>query len=116
MAEASGRGQFRGVEAPIHYLNTMPFTAPGWRKRKPGDWAGVEGLWKRAISFMDYRDLVVYNVSIRPSVYYSVLDLLYYLSFSVRRAAWARRPTQRQHLPRPRFRGSIPPTTRPTHH
>jgi hypothetical protein len=27
------------------------------------DWAGVQGLWLRAISFMDYRDLQDYNVS-----------------------------------------------------
>lgn len=66
MAEASGRGQFQGVNAPIHFINTMPFTAPGWKNRKTGDWAGVEGLWKRAISFMDYRDLVVYNVRAQP--------------------------------------------------
>lgn len=27
------------------------------------DWAGVQGVWLRAISFMDYRDLHEYNVS-----------------------------------------------------
>jgi len=29
--------------------------------RKPRDWAGVEGKWRRIVCFMDYRDLYEYN-------------------------------------------------------
>lgn len=32
---------------------------------KMNDWAGVQGVWMRAVSFMDYRDLHEYNVCIR---------------------------------------------------
>jgi hypothetical protein len=32
-----------------------PLSAPGIIKRSPLDWAGVEGLWLRIVSFVDYR-------------------------------------------------------------
>ncbi|CCA66842.1 hypothetical protein PIIN_00604 [Serendipita indica DSM 11827] len=32
-------------------------------KTKYNDWAGVEGVWMRTVSFMDYRDLHAYNWS-----------------------------------------------------
>lgn len=31
------------------------------------DWAGVQGVWIRAVSFMDYRDLHAYNVCMNSS-------------------------------------------------
>ncbi|KAG8820198.1 hypothetical protein FRC17_010230 [Serendipita sp. 399] len=37
----------------------------GEEVREWNDWAGIQGVWCRAISFMDYRDLHSYNVSSR---------------------------------------------------
>lgn len=37
--------------------STRPYSAPNVRNRKPWDWAGVEGKWRRVVCFMDYRDL-----------------------------------------------------------
>lgn len=34
-----------------------PYTAPGVDQRKPWDWAGVEGKWRRVVCFMDYRSV-----------------------------------------------------------
>lgn len=56
------RGRFEDLDAPVEYVSTRPYSSPNWDGRPPGDWAGVEGIWKRVISFMDYRDLVIYNV------------------------------------------------------
>jgi hypothetical protein len=38
-----------GIEA------TRPYSAPAVDMRKPWDWAGVEGKWRRVVCFMDYR-------------------------------------------------------------
>jgi len=62
MEEFIARGRFDDLAAPSGYEKTAPYSAPGWNNRASGDWAGVEGTWKRVISFMDYRDLVIYNV------------------------------------------------------
>ena len=35
--------------------STRALSAPGIEKRKPWDWAGVEGKWRRVVCFMDYR-------------------------------------------------------------
>lgn len=35
--------------------SVRPYSAPGMDKRKPWDWAGVEGKWRRVVCFMDYR-------------------------------------------------------------
>ena len=35
--------------------STRPYSAPNTKNRKPKDWAGVEGLWRRVVCFMDYR-------------------------------------------------------------
>jgi hypothetical protein len=40
------------------------------------DWAGVQGVWLRAISFMDYRDLQEYNVGHLPHIFDPYYDLL----------------------------------------
>ena len=37
--------------------STRPYSAPNVQNRKPWDWAGVEGKWRRVVCFMDYRDL-----------------------------------------------------------
>ncbi|KAJ3556319.1 hypothetical protein NM688_g2093 [Phlebia brevispora] len=43
---------------------TRLYSAPGsTRSRDPRDWAGVEGLWRRVVCFMDYRDLFAFNFS-----------------------------------------------------
>ncbi|KAI0803010.1 hypothetical protein BC629DRAFT_1591110 [Irpex lacteus] len=42
---------------------TRPLSAPGYHseKRNTRDWAGVEGVWRRVVCFMDYRDLFSFN-------------------------------------------------------
>ncbi|EKM60751.1 uncharacterized protein PHACADRAFT_82296 [Phanerochaete carnosa HHB-10118-sp] len=37
--------------------STRPYSAPDADKRKPWDWAGVEGKWRRVVCFMDYRSV-----------------------------------------------------------
>ncbi len=42
---------------------TRAYSAPRIPDQKPDDWAGVEGVWRRYISFMDYRyGATVYSV------------------------------------------------------
>lgn len=41
----------RGLEA------TRAYSAPESDSRADNDWAGVEGVWRRYVCFMDYRDL-----------------------------------------------------------
>jgi hypothetical protein len=36
---------------------TRAHSAPGEVDRAPDDWAGIEGVWRRYVCFMDYRDL-----------------------------------------------------------
>ncbi|GJE87834.1 F-box protein [Phanerochaete sordida] len=43
--------------------SVRPYSAPDAEKRKPWDWAGVEGKWRRVVCFMDYRDLFTFNFS-----------------------------------------------------
>ncbi|KAJ3490133.1 hypothetical protein NLI96_g1617 [Meripilus lineatus] len=42
---------------------TRAHTAPVNPERDPKDWAGIGGLWRRYISFMDYRELFAFNSS-----------------------------------------------------
>ncbi|KAJ3490148.1 hypothetical protein NLI96_g1618 [Meripilus lineatus] len=42
---------------------TRAHTAPVNPERDPKDWAGIGGLWRRYISFMDYRELFAFNYS-----------------------------------------------------
>ncbi|CAL1696171.1 unnamed protein product [Somion occarium] len=42
---------------------TRAYSAPRSSERKPHDWAGAEGTWRRFISFMDYRELFAFNYS-----------------------------------------------------
>ncbi|KIJ68795.1 hypothetical protein HYDPIDRAFT_37230 [Hydnomerulius pinastri MD-312] len=42
---------------------TRANSAPDATTRAPHDWAGVEGSWRRYVSFMDYRDLFAFNFS-----------------------------------------------------
>ncbi|KAH0838636.1 hypothetical protein J3R83DRAFT_6959 [Lanmaoa asiatica] len=54
-----------------HFLDTKPpcgleatraYSAPQATTLASHDWAGVEGNWRRLVSFMDYRDLFAFNV------------------------------------------------------
>lgn len=45
------------------------YSAPGTCPSKVDDWAGVEGTWRRYVSFMDYRDLYAFNFS--PTSFHS---------------------------------------------
>ncbi|KAG1749639.1 uncharacterized protein EDB91DRAFT_1108816 [Suillus paluster] len=40
---------------------TRAYSAPGTTARATGDWAGVEGHWRRYVCFMDIRDLFALN-------------------------------------------------------
>ncbi|KZT67601.1 hypothetical protein DAEQUDRAFT_766968 [Daedalea quercina L-15889] len=40
---------------------TQAYSAPFAHDRKPHDWAGVAGTWRRFVCFMDYRDLFAFN-------------------------------------------------------
>ncbi|KAG2160139.1 uncharacterized protein EDB93DRAFT_1244879 [Suillus bovinus] len=40
---------------------TRAYSAPGTTGLATGDWAGVEGHWRRYVCFMDYRDLFAFN-------------------------------------------------------
>ena len=51
-------------EVPNHWEEVWPtwglestraYSAPHVRNRNPNDWAGVEGVWRRVVCFMDYR-------------------------------------------------------------
>ena len=42
---------------PMGFNFIRPYSAPGSFDRKPGDWAGVEGVWVRYMCFLDYSDL-----------------------------------------------------------
>ncbi|KAF8317729.1 hypothetical protein DL93DRAFT_2165572 [Clavulina sp. PMI_390] len=51
---------------PVDFLCTRPFSAPGWDDRPAGDWAGVQGVWRRVFSFMNYAHLAEYNGFLGP--------------------------------------------------
>lgn len=40
---------------------TRAYSAPGTTSLATGDWAGIEGHWRRYVCFMDYRDLFAFN-------------------------------------------------------
>ncbi|KAG1889330.1 hypothetical protein F4604DRAFT_1711774 [Suillus subluteus] len=40
---------------------TRAYSAPGTTALATGDWAGIEGHWRRYVCFMDYRDLFAFN-------------------------------------------------------
>ena len=65
LEEFTPRRTLANLRAPSSYEYTAPYSAPGWNGRSPDDWAGVEGTWRRAVSFMDYRELAEYNVNVR---------------------------------------------------
>ncbi|CCM06401.1 uncharacterized protein FIBRA_08661 [Fibroporia radiculosa] len=44
---------------------TQAFSAPFSHDRAPHDWAGVAGVWRRFVCFMDYRDLFTFNYSVQ---------------------------------------------------
>ncbi|KAJ6507961.1 hypothetical protein C8R47DRAFT_1100131 [Mycena vitilis] len=46
---------------PVGLQATRAYSAPGGYV--DGDWAGVEGTWRRYVCFMDYRDLFAFNFS-----------------------------------------------------
>ncbi|KAF8557353.1 hypothetical protein OG21DRAFT_1494746 [Imleria badia] len=55
---------FRDTRPPCGLEATRAYSAPRATTRAPQDWAGVEGNWRRIVSFMDYRDLFAFNFSI----------------------------------------------------
>ncbi|KZS90325.1 hypothetical protein SISNIDRAFT_488532 [Sistotremastrum niveocremeum HHB9708] len=46
---------------PLGLEATRPYSAPGNGALRKSDWAGVEGKWRRIVSFMDYRDIYAFN-------------------------------------------------------
>ncbi|KAG8780497.1 hypothetical protein FRC15_009533 [Serendipita sp. 397] len=57
---------WRAFSAPRAHLIREPPTEEEEEKEESwNDWAGVQGVWCRAISFMDYRDLHSYNFTNR---------------------------------------------------
>ncbi|KAK1226408.1 hypothetical protein PQX77_010619 [Marasmius sp. AFHP31] len=46
-----------GRRPPLGLEASRAYSAPGLGHSKVEDWAGVEGLWRRYVCFMDYRDL-----------------------------------------------------------
>ncbi|KAH9945608.1 hypothetical protein B0H21DRAFT_428535 [Amylocystis lapponica] len=44
--------------------STRAYSAPLAYERKPYDWAGISGTWRRFVCFMDYRDLFAFNFSL----------------------------------------------------
>ncbi|KAG1777383.1 hypothetical protein EV702DRAFT_1102901 [Suillus placidus] len=44
---------------------TRAYSAPGTTALATGDWAGIEGHWRRYVCFMDYRDLFAFNFGSR---------------------------------------------------
>lgn len=55
--------RFTNFRANSAYTDDGPLPETEENVRKINDWAGVSGLYTRAICFMDYRDLYAYNVS-----------------------------------------------------
>ncbi|KAI0697143.1 hypothetical protein BC835DRAFT_1339253 [Cytidiella melzeri] len=56
--------QWRKPAIPSFDIQAVrPHSAPGYNsaERNPRDWAGVEGVWRRVVCFMDYRDLHSFN-------------------------------------------------------
>lgn len=51
---------------PSGISSTLPYSAPGLKEHtKTDDWAGITGDWRRLIAFCDFRDLRLFNVSVR---------------------------------------------------
>jgi hypothetical protein len=57
-------------DRPSHWPDTRPrygleatraYSAPGATVLATGDWAGIEGHWRRYVCFLDYRDLFAFN-------------------------------------------------------
>lgn len=46
---------FRDIRPPCGLEATRAYSAPHTTTLAPQDWAGVEGNWRRIVSFMDYR-------------------------------------------------------------
>lgn len=55
--------KFTNLRANSAYTDDRPLPETEDGVKKMNDWAGVSGLYTRAICFMDYRDLYAYNVS-----------------------------------------------------
>ncbi|KIK99923.1 hypothetical protein PAXRUDRAFT_822197 [Paxillus rubicundulus Ve08.2h10] len=54
-------GRFVDIRPPCGLGATRAYSAPHATTRPPYDWAGVEGNWRRFISFLDYRDFFDFN-------------------------------------------------------
>ncbi|KAH7104718.1 hypothetical protein BKA62DRAFT_693176 [Auriculariales sp. MPI-PUGE-AT-0066] len=61
---------------PNSFQNSRRFSSKDYHRRRPHDWAGIDGVWTRLVCFCDYRDLITYNHSaeredgpLNPSVF-----------------------------------------------
>jgi hypothetical protein len=61
--------KFTNFRANSAYTDDRPLPETAESVQKMNDWAGVSGLYTRAISFMDYRDLYAYNVCERHIIF-----------------------------------------------
>ncbi|KAH7930565.1 hypothetical protein BV22DRAFT_1054743 [Leucogyrophana mollusca] len=63
--------QWADTRPPCGLEATRASSAPGATSRPPGDWAGIEGTWRRYVCFMDYRALYSFNFRNRahPSLF-----------------------------------------------
>ncbi|KAF8446324.1 hypothetical protein L210DRAFT_3628802 [Boletus edulis BED1] len=59
---------FGDTRPPCSLEATRAYSAPHATALALHDWAGVEGNWRRIVSFMDYRDLFAFNFSTRGHV------------------------------------------------
>jgi hypothetical protein len=66
-------GVERTLCPPVGFGYIRAYSAPESFNRKPDDWAGVEGVWDRYVSFMDYSDLAGKLIS--PLVCFEPADL-----------------------------------------
>ena len=61
-----------GFEPPMGLESLRPWGATAFKplsgSSHPGDWAGVEGRWRRIVCFMDYRDFFAFNVCISQAI------------------------------------------------
>ncbi|KAF8058236.1 hypothetical protein FPV67DRAFT_1524606 [Lyophyllum atratum] len=54
-------GMWSTIKPPLGLAAIRPYSAPSTGLESSLDWAGVEGTWRRYVSFMDFRDLYAFN-------------------------------------------------------
>ena len=58
-----------GTRPPVGLEATRKYSVTGAADRAPADWACVEGTWRRFVSWMDYRYVLVALLSTFPCLY-----------------------------------------------